>query len=185
MCCYTGFEVSSQRIEAQTMRDGRGVRITEKCVSVCESVCLHGLDPTWKAALSAWAVICVERHFTVVFAQEDSGQKQSFLPFPHIDVHKQQTQMQRCVHVYTRIAPAHSNPEEYTHMHSNTHSCQKRKPTVWGIITHCVKNKLKISSECSPLNKDEKNATRGKPHENMKQWKKKWQVTLNSAIILN
>lgn len=32
-------------------RDGSRVRITKKCVRVC--VCLDGLDPTQKAALSA------------------------------------------------------------------------------------------------------------------------------------
>lgn len=79
MCCYTGFQVSLLRMEAQTMNDCRQVRITEKCVSVCERECLSlWIRPhTESSFVSSSCYLCAERHFSFVFAQEkDSGQKQ-------------------------------------------------------------------------------------------------------------
>lgn len=85
---HTGFEVSYQRADAQTMRDRRRGQITKEFVCICGSFCLSGLDPTRKAALSAPVVISVLKDtLTFVFEQRGCGQKRSFLSSPRIGEH--------------------------------------------------------------------------------------------------
>lgn len=117
MCCYTGFEVSSQRMEEQTMRERRRVRITEKCVSGCERECLSLWirAHTERSFVSSGCYLCAGRHFSFAFAQEDSWKRKSFLSFPHIDVHEQQTETN--THRHTVPTPSHPEANTCRHKH--------------------------------------------------------------------
>lgn len=123
MCCYTSFEVSSQRIEAQTMRDCRRVRITEKCVSVWERGCLSlWIRPHAKSSfVSSSCYLCAERHFSFVYAQEDSGHKNSHFSLSHTLMC---TNSETKLHTNSTVS-MHSHPEAntcaYTHKYPHIH----------------------------------------------------------------
>lgn len=130
MCCYTGFEVSSPSTEAQTMRD---CTVEEWGLqdSVWERVCLCGLDPTWKAALSAGAVICVLKDTFLSRSHNSAADKYIHFSRSHILMCKNNqraNENKREAEMHTGAVSAHLQPETNTRVctlalpaHKQTH----------------------------------------------------------------
>lgn len=121
------------------------------CVSVCERECLClWIRPHKESSfVSSKCYLCSERHFSFVFTQEASGRKNPKKTQKHFS--PSHTQM--CANSQRRPKPKHTNTQL---------SAQTASGVEWGIIMQCVKNKLKISGECSSLSEGTENTVQGK-----------------------
>lgn len=94
----------------------------QKSVWVCERECLSlWIRPhTESSFVSSSCYLCVKRHFSIVFPQEDSGQKQSFLPFPHIDIAQNNKRRNKNTHIQS--PRTHTQRQTHVRTHINMHT---------------------------------------------------------------
>lgn len=114
-----------------------------------ECLCLWIRPHKESSFVSSKCYLCSERHFSFVFTQEASGQK----PPPKTQKHFSPSHTQMCANSQRRPKPKHTNTQL---------SAQTASGVEWGIIMQCVKNKLKISGECSSLSDCTENTVQGK-----------------------